>query len=102
MSKMVTARVPDALFEQGSLQLKELGFTPSDLVKAAFEYVLSEHSLPTKPKAQSSVRKLSDEQLAALQSSLAACSLNLKIPSDIAWDKQIAQEARVSRYEALA
>ncbi len=32
MSKMVSARIPDALFDQGSAQLEDLGVTPSELI----------------------------------------------------------------------
>lgn len=102
MSKMVSARVPDALFDQGSIQLEKLGATTSDLIKAAFEYVLREHALPLDPKPSSPKRRLTKAQATALRDSLAACSLHLDIPSDVAHDKRIAREARIERHEALA
>jgi len=40
MSKMISARIPDALYSQASIQLASLGASTSDLVNAAFEYVL--------------------------------------------------------------
>lgn len=102
MSKMVTARVPDALFEQGSIQLRSLGATPSELVKAAFEYLLSERALPQGGAcAPRERRELSAEQTERLREALRACSLDLDIPADVAHDKRIAHEVR-SRHEALA
>ena len=61
MSKMISARIPDALYSQASIQLASLGASTSDLVNAAFEYVLEEHALPTahpsKTKETSSVER---------------------------------------------
>lgn len=102
MSKMVSARVPDALFDQGNIQLEKLGATTSDLIKSAFEYVLKEHALPSGSESHSSKRLLTKAQATRLRDSLAACSLHLDIPSDVAHDKRIAREARIERHEALA
>ncbi len=102
MSKMVSARIPDALFDQGNFQLEKLGATTSDLIKSAFEYVLKEHALPSSPEPRSSKRQLTKTQTESLRDSLAACSLHLDIPADISYDKRIAREARIERHEALA
>lgn len=102
MSRMVTARVPDALYEQGALQLEKIGATTSELVKAAFEYVLKEHSLPKKQASSSKDRTLSKERAQELAKAFQACTLELNIPSDIDYDKQTIREARSARYEALA
>mgnify|MGYP001092759146 CR=1 FL=1 len=63
MSKMVSARIPDALFDQGSAQLEDLGVTPSELIKAAYEYVVKERALPqqVRPISQSSSFKRSGQ-----------------------------------------
>lgn len=102
MSKTVSARIPDALFDQGSIQLEKLGATTSDLIKSAFEYVLKEHALPSNSEPRNPKRRLTKTQAASLRDSLAACSLHLDIPADVAYDKCIAREARIERYEALA
>lgn len=102
MSKMVSARIPDALFEQGSMQLKALGATTSELVNAAFEYLLREGALPTRAPQKDSRRSLSRDEGEALARALRACSLDLDISSDIASDKAIIQSERTRRYEALA
>lgn len=106
MSKMVSARVPDAIYDQVSAQLAELGSSPSELVNSAFEYVLQEKKLPAAPKAapKKKVRKLSQEQTERLRRFFAACTLDPpgKIPSDVAYDKKAIAEARRAKYEALA
>ena len=103
MSRMISARVPDALYEQGSIQLEELGASTSELVHAAFEYLLQEHQLP-KPtkKASEKKRVLAKDAKGRLKKMFAACTLNAAVPNDIASDKQLAREARGGKYEALA
>lgn len=102
MSKMVSARVPDALYEQGALQLSTLGSSTSELINAAFEYLLQEHRLPTPPHSViSSKRRLPPEQAQRLKELLDACTLDVDVPSDIAYDKQAIREARSAKYETL-
>ena len=43
MDAIVTARVPVAVKEQVGSILRDIGSTPSQLVNAAYEYVLAEH-----------------------------------------------------------
>ncbi len=102
MSKMVSARIPDALFDQGSAQLEDLGVTPSELIKAAYEYVVKERALPQQVRPISQKRKLSKQQLQALRAKLSACSLDLDIPADVSYDKSLIREAKAAHYEALA
>lgn len=102
MAKMVTARVPDALFEQASIQLEKIGATTSELVNAAFEYVLQNKSLPKISSTDDKDRHLSKEKQEELAHIFKACSLNLDLPTDLAYDKRIIQEERVKRYETLA
>ncbi|WP_165252595.1 hypothetical protein [Adlercreutzia sp. ZJ304] len=104
MSKMVSARIPDALYEQGSIQLEKLGSSPSALVNAAFEYLVAEHSLPLsghKGKVNKK-RTLSKKETARLKAAFQACSLNIDIPSSVAYDKNLAHEVRRGKYETLA
>ncbi len=100
MSKMISARVPDALYEQASTQLSSLGFNTSDLVNAAFEYVLKEKTLPKTACAHSSKkRSLTEQQTAHLANVFRKCTLGISIPDNIAHDKQVARSRRVEKYE---
>lgn len=101
MSKMISARVPDALYEQGGIELRRLGCSVSELVNSAYEYLLAEHRLPEKQRPQSNVRALADEQRATLAKSLSACTLGIRIPSDTAYDKAAIHEERARRHETL-
>lgn len=102
MAKMVTARVPDALFEQASIQLEKIGATTSELVNAAFEYVLQKKALPKISSADNKDRHLSKEKREEIAQIFQACSLDLDIPTDLAYDKRVIQEERAKRYETLA
>lgn len=42
----VTARIPDEIQRQGTDILKELGATTTQLVNAAYTYLISQHRLP--------------------------------------------------------
>ena len=102
MSKMISARIPDALYDQGGIELRQLGCSVSELVKSAYEYLLEEHRLPAKARPRNHERTLTGEQRAALAKSFGACTLGIQIPSDTAYDKKVIHEERAKRYEALA
>lgn len=104
MSRMVSARIPDALFDQGCARLEELGATQTQLVKAAFDYLLAERSLPHSPSnKKKAVRKeLSPEQRQLLAAKLSSCQLGIDIPSDVAYAKKAAHQAREAKYEAVS
>lgn len=48
---VVTARVPRAIKQRGDAVLREIGATPTKLVNAAYDFVLSHGCLPGKPAA---------------------------------------------------
>lgn len=103
MSKMVSARVPDALYEQVSDQLAEIGSNTSDLVNAAFEYVLKERSLPgSENSLRPKNRKLSGKQRSELLNLFKNCNLGVSIPDDVSRDKNIAHNSRIAKYEDIA
>lgn len=104
MSKMVSARIPDALYDQGCVQLEQLGATQTQLVRAAFDYLLCNRSLPPTSGAAQGKKKraLSKEQRDSLASRLAACRLDIRIPSDVAYDKEVIHKAREAKHEALS
>ena len=103
MSKMVSARMPSALYEQASSQLADMGSNPTVLVKAAFEYLLEEHELPTPAKciAAGTKRSLSAQQRKQLCQKLDACTLHLSIPVDLPYDKQTIADAKSAKHAAL-
>lgn len=47
MDTTVSARIPVAVKERASDILREIGATPSQLINAAYEYLLANHQLPT-------------------------------------------------------
>ena len=98
MSKMISARIPDALYSQASIQLA------SDLVNAAFEYVLEEHALPTAHPSKSKQKKraLSKDQKQLIKNMFKNCMLDLDIPDDVKADKRYAQAVRANKYEDIA
>ncbi|WP_251212351.1 hypothetical protein [Adlercreutzia murintestinalis] len=106
MSKMVSARVSDALYERGSAQLEALGATVSELITSAFEYVLKEQTLPCAASGANAVdanaRTLSKEKADFLKGFLHDCTLNVSIPADVSYDKQAICAARESRHETAA
>ena len=103
MSKMISARVPDAVYEQALSQLDRLGANPSDLVNAAFEYLVEERALP-KPSTAKAVktRALSREQRHKLSSFFRSCTIEVAMPTDVSYDKRVIAEAKGAKYEALA
>ena len=104
MSKMVSARIPDALFDQGCARLEELGATQTQLVKAAFDYLLDERSLPQVSRKKRAVtrRRLTKEQKQALAAKLTSCQLDIDIPTDVAYAKKAAHQMREAKYEVVS
>ena len=103
MSKMASARIPDALFDQGCARLEELGATQTQLVKAAFDYLLEERSLPQASRKKKAItRRLTKEQKQALAAKLASCQLDIDIPADVAYAKEAAHQMREAKYEVVS
>lgn len=103
MSKMVSARIPDAIFEQGCADLEEMGSSVSQLVNAAFEYVIKKKALPgQEAKPVKKIRRvITPEMLKELEASIEACTLDIDIPDDLEWEKNALREARLEKYESL-
>lgn len=102
MSKMVSARIPSALYEQASLLMESLGFTTSELVNAAFEYVLKEHALPQVSPSSKDTKKrsLSSKQKGELAEFFEQCTIPVDVPN---FDyKKILREGKIDDYETLA
>lgn len=104
---IVTARVPAAVKEQGNAVLKKIGSSPTELINAAYEYVLKHGELPqaTPPlaKLKPGRRVLTPEQRQRLKERRS--KMTYELPSSF-WDgrsdKEVIAEAIRSKYESLA
>lgn len=106
MEAMVTARIPVEIKEQGNAILKEIGATATQLVNAAYEYLLATRELPVVHASVSGKRKLSEGQRADLQAFFNASSIDAP---DSFWEvlgerdyRDLAAEWRLRDYEALS
>lgn len=85
MDATVSARIPVELRNQAARKLQEIGATPTRLINAAFEFVVSTGSLPEPVRGRaggvgafgSPTRRLTEEQRAAFVRSLAETSLDV-------------------------
>lgn len=104
MDAIVSARIPVAVKERGNATLKELGATPSQLINAAYEFVLSERKLPKAyaplHAARAHNRALTPQQCEKIQAALAAMYVG-PLSSEKTFEDQLA-EARDERYARFA
>ena len=104
MDPVVTARVPAGVRQRGLEVLREIGSSTSELVNAAFAYVIQERQLP-KPKAAAPAepgrRCLSETQLREL----AAFAQGVRVPVPQSWDdapfENLLDNAMEQRYADL-
>ena len=104
MDAFVSARVPVEMKNQVGERLKEMGVTQSQLVNAAFAYVMATGELPkAKDDAPSGVLRLSEDQLAEIKRRMDQTTYF--VPEE-AWGgmsyKEILAEGRAADYEALS
>ena len=104
MDAFVSARVPVELKNQVGERLKEIGATQSQLVNAAFAYVMATGELPkAKNDVPSGIRRLSEAQLAEVKRRLDQTTY--LVPEE-AWGgmsyKEILAEGRAADYETLS
>lgn len=104
MDAFVTARVPVELKEQVVAKLQDIGATQSELVNAAFAYVMATGALPrAHTSADSATRRLDAQKLAIIEKRLRETTF--PVPED-AWEgrsyKEILAEERAAAYEALS
>ncbi len=107
MDAVVTARVPVEVKEQVNKILRNMGSSPTELINAAYRYVLKSGALPDcgrqllSDERGSRPRQLSNEQRTELMASLAA--MTLPLPSnDTRPFKELLAEARDERYAHLS
>lgn len=111
MTEIVTARVPAEIRRQGNDILEQLGATPSDLVRAAYDYVIAKEQLPGMEEdtvdGSAANRTLSERERQELLESIAQTSFDVP---DSAWEaaaldsnyKELIARGRRADYEALA
>ena len=68
MDAMVTARVPVEVKERVGTILREMGSSPTELVNAAYDYVLKYGKLPDVEREDPLVIRLTPEQVSQLRS----------------------------------
>ncbi|RNL19602.1 hypothetical protein DMP07_06395 [Slackia faecicanis] len=110
MDAVVTARVPVEVKEHGARVLRSIGATPTQLVNAAYSYVLETGALPcahahdeADPSGGRSVKTPTPAQRDALR--VALDSMTCEVPESF-WQgcsyKELLEEGRRADYEALA
>jgi antitoxin component of RelBE/YafQ-DinJ toxin-antitoxin module len=90
MDAIVTARVPVGVKEEANAILKQIGATTTDLVRAAFDFLLQERKLPVKQlvkqpagtKRKLIVRRPTAAQKAKFQAFVARSTM--KLPAEFA------------------
>ena len=87
-----------------ALYALEGGKRDPELVKAAFDYLLEERSLPQVSRKKRAVtrRRLTKEQKQALAAKLTSCQLDIDIPTDVAYAKKAAHQMREAKYEVVS
>ena len=102
MDSFVTARVPEEIKEQGNAILKKIGATPTQLINAAYEYVLAEGAIP-ESKSPTAKKQLDSKLLEELAESLERTTFS--VPESF-WGersyKEIIEEGRRADYEAVS
>ena len=109
MDATVSARIPVETKKQADKRLRSMGSSATELINAAYNYVLSEGALPTPSKATPSktrARRLSPEKAAYLREFFAKTTFTLPEAAYTELDtmsyKDMIAEGRCADYEALA
>ena len=102
MDAIVSARVPIALKERGNGILHDIGSTPTQLINAAYQFVLAEHELP-KPHdplegMRGAKRELTDEQKEKVRRSLKAMYVGPSTDEPFSRQLNAARDERYARF----
>ena len=100
MSTMTTARIPDELYDQGIQRLESLGMGTTDLIRAAFKYLIATGNIP-EPANAKAAHALNKQQKQEFASKLAASRLTIALPENWDYKEELAQ-GKWEDYEALA
>lgn len=107
MSDLVSARIAPEIRRQGNEVLAQLGSSPSELIRSAYEYVIAKHRLPGDDARDGGQGEdaLDAASLDALMASIAQSTVSVP---PVAWDavgddyKAYIAAEREADYEALA
>ena len=103
---IVTARVPAEIKEQGNKVLKKIGSTPTELVNAAYMYVLERKELPqitpTLEELRNKRRTLTPEQKEKVQKRMQETKLRAPAEWETTSFKELLDQAREERYARFA
>jgi antitoxin component of RelBE/YafQ-DinJ toxin-antitoxin module len=109
MDAIVAARVPVEVKERGNSMLASIGATPTQLINAAYRYVLAFGSLPCaehdgKPTETGTTRRLSAEQRERLEAQMRSLKVSGHDYSQggARTLKQAIEEKRKAEHAALA
>ena len=109
MDATVSARIPVETKKQADKKLRSMGSSATELINAAYNYVLSEGALPTPSKttpSKSKARQLSPEKAAHLKEFFAKTTFTLPEAAYAELNatsyKDMIAEGRRADYEALA
>lgn len=101
MDSFVSARVPSEKKTQVNSILREIGSTQTDLVNAAYDYVLAYGKLPSVSKAEPGLRRLGPAEREAVRQWMAQTTfpaLGKQFANDY---KDLIAKGRAADYEAL-
>ena len=103
MDAMVSGRIPTEMKEQGSKLLAQIGATQSQLIKAAYEYLLAEGRLPQPQSRLAGPSALTEQDLTQLENFINATTFEVGPDFWADFDlKDTLAEGRWADYEALA
>ena len=102
MSTMISARIPSDIYAQGIKKLKGMDSCVTDLVRAAFDYVISTGKLPTDDAAmvKPGTRSFSKEQALKFNSMFYGSNEPLDLSDDFEYKKAVNRFE--CEYEALS
>ena len=96
ISTLVSARVPQAKKDAATGILSSLGATVSDLINAAFDYVIAHHEIP---RAEKTSLRSPDDFRAFVEATSFSVNWN---PDELEMDyKQLMRKRRINDYEFL-
>ena len=102
MDPVVTARVPEGVRDRGVEVLKSIGSTTSELINAAFDYVIQAKELPRFERAtRGEVRVLSKEQAEDLSEFMRFVKVDVPAVWDDASFEDLFDDAMGQRYAGL-
>ena len=103
MSTMVSARIPNDVYDRGIKNLKRMDSNVTDLVRAAFEYVSQTEKLPGQDDAvpKQGIRKLTKKQMQEFGSMFGNAESEIDLPDNFDYKREMLQCKRRD-YEAIS